>query len=279
MKSDFLQDFNSAFWVWGNHIIGNKAETVHLKTEQTLYLQNDPSISGYYSYNSRYKPWCADLSLISGTPTGFNSSSGIINATGSGVQIDYYNGRVLTTGYFGEKITGSFYSQEVGVYLDSSDEEYIVFENKYIENSRFYEAANTGVDPDVYKTPAVFLMIDSHQNEPYSFGGEDETCIYAKAAIVCENNFERDTLLSIFADSSKTMIPNVSSAQFPFNEFWNVTGAYNYNNFVNSTTDDGYFIDRVVCSRLSRSVQSKMPQHLSVGFVDFTICKIRYPRA
>lgn len=279
MKNDFLQDFNSSFWVWCNHYIAEKAETVHLRTGKKLFLQQGQDISGYYSYNSQYKPWCADLSLITGTPSVFTSASGNINTSNSGVYVDYYNGRVLTTGFYGQSITGSFFSQEVGIYLDSSDEEYIVFENKYIENSKFYQIPNTGIDANVYKTPAIFLMVDSHENIPYSFGGEDETLIYAKAAIVCENNFERDTLLSVFADSAKTNIPNIPYNQFPFNAFWDTTGNYNYNDYVDISSDDGYFIDKVVCSRLSRSVQSKMPQHLSVGFVDFTICKIRYPRA
>lgn len=275
MKTAFVQDFNTSFYLWAAHQIAAKADTVQFQSGAPLYKMEDSGYEGYYAYGSRHKPWCADLSLIPNTPTGVYTSSGFA----TGVFYDYQNGRILSSVDFGPQISGDYYSQEVGIYLSSSDEEKILFENEYQLNPRFYQA--TGAVPaDKFMVPCVFLSLDHYENEPFAFGGEDETVIRAKAVVVCEYDIHRDTIMSVFTDLARTSIPFVSYNNSPFNEFFNVVSGYNYNDYVNleNTTED-FFVDKVVTSRLSRSLQSKLPQSISVAFADLTISKVRYPRA
>lgn len=275
MRNLFLQDFTSSFWLWANYQIPRKADTVHARSGEVLYKTPDSGLaSGQYGYSSRFKPWCADLSLMPNVPSGFNTPSGFI----TGAIIDYQNGRVISSIDYGATITGNFYNQEVGVYLSSSDEEKILFENKFLENPRFYTQTG-GMPPNAYVPPCVFLSVDTFENEPFAFGGEDVTKIHAKAVIVCEYDYERETLLSVLNDSNNETFPKIPFDNFPFGEYSNLTGVYSYTGYDQTYSDDYFFIDKVVCSRLSRSVQSQLPNNLSVGFADFTICKYRYPRS
>lgn len=277
MKHLFLHDFLSSFYLWAEHTIAEKGETLKLATGQTLYRTGDARISGYYSYQSKRKPWCADTSLIANAVTGVRVSG---NMTGvSNMQVDYKNGRILSAQNLGQTISGEFYYNEISVELNASTEEEILFENKYIDNSRFYQDIQLVSKPYTYVTPIVFLSVDHLENTPFAFGGEDETKIYAKAIIICESDFQRDGLLSIFNDTSSTQIPCISSENFPYNEFFNVKSGYNFENLKIAAGNDVYMIEKVKPSRLSRSTQTQLPQNISVGFVDFQICKYRYPRA
>lgn len=277
MKSLFLHDFQSSFYLWTDHIIAEKAETFHLASGQVLTRTNDARISGMYSYQSKRKPWVADTSLIPNKVTGVYVS-GILTST-TGMHVDYKNGRILSATNLGANISGSFYYNEIGIDLNASTEESIIFENKYIDNARFYTNTGQAAKPYDYVTPIVFLSVDHVENIPFAFGGEDESKIFAKAIIVCENDFQREGLLSVFTDASSTSFPSITSEDFPYNEYFDTTGDYNFENLKTSAANNVYMIDKVKAARLSRSTQTQIPQNLSIGFVDFQICKYRYPRA
>lgn len=277
MKSLFLHDFQSSFYLWVDHIIAEKAETFHLATGQVLRRSTEPRISGVYSYQSQRKPWVADTSLVPNEVTGVYVS-GVLTGV-SNMQVDYKNGRILSAQNLGATITGNFYYNEISVELNASTEESIIFENKYIDNARFYTNTGQAAKPYDYVTPIIFLSVDHVENVPFAFGGEDESKIFAKAIIVCENDFQRECILSVFNDSSSTCFPSITSESFPYNEYFNTTGTYNFETLKNLAANDVYMVDKAKAARLSRSTQTQIPQNLSIGFVDFQICKYRYPRA
>ena len=121
MKSLFLHDFQSSFYLWAEHTIAKKAETFHLATGQTLRKVNDTRLSGVYVYQSRRKPWVADTSLIPNAVTGIFVSGSVTGV--SNMQVDYKNGRILSAQNLGEVISGDFHYNEISVDLSASTEE------------------------------------------------------------------------------------------------------------------------------------------------------------
>lgn len=273
MKNLFLHDFQSSFFLWANHQITDKAEAWG-SGSGSLALYNDKKLSGYYCYQGPRKPWIADAS-IAAPITGIGVGTGVMT---SGYHVDYQNGRIISQTNLGTGVYVKYNYQEVSVELNSSSEQSIIFENKFVENQRFYQQKGQ-VPPDTYVTPIVFLSVDHHENTPFSFGGEDETKVFAKAVVICENDQQREAILSVFSDSSNTNFPAIPADNFPYNAFFDAPSGYNYENLKAQYADDVYVIDKVKASRMSRTAQAEIPQNLSVGFVDFQICKLRYPRA
>ena len=121
-------------------------------------------------------------------------------------------------------------------------------------------------------------------NNPFALGGQDETRILIKSVVFCENLYQLDGTLSVFADTFNTNFNVIPMIQHPLAEFNNLkTGlyptGYDYiNTNKNSINNGKCYIYDVTTSKIKDNVIRELNPTLHIGFVDFEIGVIRYPR-
>ena len=99
--------------------------------------------------------------------------------------------------------------------------------------------------------------------------------------IFAENLYQLDGVLSVFADSARSIFGNIPFTGSPLDEYGDVKSyystGYDYANVVSST--DAYIVNETNVSKISDSANKVLPVDLFVGFVDFEIYKYRFPRS
>lgn len=277
MKNLFIHDFKTALYLWTQNQIAKKFEAFTYAPATTLYKSDDVRYQGYIAYSSPYKPWIADQSIAQ-PPLGITLNDNTFVPREPGIIYDFNNGRILSTTDLGPTIQCDLTYSPIGVYPSNHTEEEAVFENRYLPNARFAEITGTGVPPYDYLVPCVLLSVDSKEDMPFAFGGEDNTCVYAKAIIISDNDYVLDGIQSCLSDGIRTNFPAITAQDIPFNALWDTTGDYNYEEYRLKYGDSNFFIEEAKFSRLSNGARSRTPMNLAVGFVDFKITQFRYPR-
>ena len=165
----------------------------------------------------------------------------------------------------------------------------MVVENKYDINSRFY-SAEIPIEPYSEVIPAVFISLEESNNVPYAFGGEDETYLTFRSVVFSENLYQLDGILSIFRDSKLTNFPQLEFHDHPLNEFGDIKDGiseldpngfeYGYPALAQSRkTGADFYVKNCSTSKLKESVSNNGVDNLFIGFIDFEVTKVRYPRA
>ena len=282
MKPQYQHELMTSFMLWFDHELLQKGEAYSNQTG-LLYCGDDSRLpSSYKAYASPYKQWVNDSSISGDTnpviPTSLNGYDRTDN-----IIFDFENGRIIETGgAFGtdEVLSGTFAVKDFNIYLTNETEEDLILENKLQSNSR-YSMNPSGVKPYDQMTPAIFLNCEFMRNEGFSFGGEDKTSNSIKAVILAENEYQLDGALSIFADSARKSFAKIPFSSHPSTEYGDVkNGSYNYVELRNLYLQSNpYFIDDVVVSKFSQKTQSSVPGDIKVGFIDFDVSTLRYPRS
>lgn len=287
MKPQYQHELMTSFSLWFDHELLQKGEAYSNKTG-TLFVKTDNRIpSTYKSIQSNYKQWVNDSSITGEiNPIIANPSSILYQGSEldrSDYIYDYENGRVLYTGISTNvgNPTGTFAVKDFNIYLSNDTEEDLIIENKFTMNSRYGNQTMDGVEPYDKMTPAIFLNCEFMRNEGFSFGGEDKTNNSIKAVILAENEYQLDGALSIFADSARKSFAKIPFSSHPSTEYGDVkNGSYNYVELSNLYLQSNpYFIDDVVVSKFSQKAQSSVPGDIKVGFIDFEVSTLRYPRS
>jgi len=285
MKPSFSHDVMNSFFLWFDNFLMKKGEAYKTYTTQLYYREDDRLGDNKVSYSSPYKQWVYDQSITGATiPTGF-TIDGVFTTTGtSGMAIDFDNGRIIFDSGVssGLNISGTYTIKEINSYITDQPEDNLIIENKYITNSRF-TVTETGISPYNPVTPCIFASVENTNNIPFSFGGEDETTSRVKVVAFCENLYQLDGLLSVFADSFNEAFSKIPMTVHPLGEFGAIkTGlyptGYDYTNVNASYNSDILFISDVETSKIKDSVLKELNPILHVGFIDFDIKSFRYPR-
>ena len=102
-----------------------------------------------------------------------------------------------------------------------------------------------------------------------------------KAVVLAENEYQLDGSLSIFADSARKSFAKIPFSSHPSTEYGDVkNGSYNYSSLRDLYLESNpYFIDDVTVSKFSQKSQSSLPGEIKVGFIDFEVSTVRYPRS
>ena len=204
--------------------------------------------------------------------------------------VDHYDGRViLDTGYYGDPptypsmtISGDFAQKDFNIYITNESEEQLFVENEFIlasDQETYFESV-TGLNLTRYLVPAVFISLNNTQNEPYGFGGEDNTQENPRLVCVADSNYGLDGILSLCRDASRKSFPIIPFAAFPYGEFFHIkeTG-YAYTGLKNAySTGSHAYIEDATTSKLFDRSSNKVPKNLRIGFVDLEVANIRYPR-
>jgi hypothetical protein len=282
MKPQYQHKVITSFFLWFDNQLLQKGEAYSNKTGSLYYYEDSRLPSSYKVYASPFKQWVTDSSVTGEEnpiiPTSFNGSG-----RNDGIIFDFENGRIIETGGnfgTGESITGTFAVKDFNIYLTNDSEEDIILENKYVLNSRYGDQPKP-VEPYDQMTPAIFINTETIQNEPFAFGGEDQTQMLIKAVVLAEDDFELDGVLSIFADSRNENIVMVPFTGYPITEYGDLkNNNYSYqqlkSNYKNAESE--LYIENVVTSKFKEKVQDLPIGNLKVGFVDFYVYQHRYPR-
>jgi hypothetical protein len=214
--------------------------------------------------------------------------------------VDHYDGRViLDTGYYGDTttypsmtISGDFAQKDFNVYITNESEEQLFVENEFIlaSDQQTYFESVTGLNLTRYLVPAVFISLNSTQNQPYGFGGEDDTKESPRLVCVADSNYGLDGILSMCRDVARKSFPIIPFAAFPYGEFFHIkeTG-YAYKSGLSPdagltgladtyVTGSNAYIETATTSKLFDRSSNKIPKNLRIGFVDLDVANIRYPR-
>ncbi len=285
MKPTFTHNVINSFFLWFDNFLMTKGDAYKTYTTK-LYNYEDLRLGGdKVVYGSPYKQWVYDKNITGATiPSGFTINNQFVSTGTSGMKIDFDNGRIIFNSGVstGLNITGTYSVKEISSYITDQPEDNLIIENKFVTNSRF-TVSETNILPYNPVTPCIFASIQTAHNTAFAFGGEDETKCIIKVVAFCENLYQLDGVLSVFADSYNEIFSIIPMTGHPLGEFNEIkTGAYptgyNYHNVSNSYNSQTLFISHVETSKIRDSVIKELNPILHIGFLDFEIKTYRYPR-
>ena len=294
MKPRFDNQIMSSVLLWFDNKLLTKGEAFQNTTGQFYSVLDD--YYGYNAYASSYSQIVSDASIAGAIlPTGgadvLPPTPGLyVGGTfypvdnDKLVAIDYNNGRSYWDTSYTPDITGSFAIKDFNVFLTNQTEDEILFQSQYTNRNQITGLVPTGLEPDTKTYPVVYLKNDGSYNEPFAFGGQDNTIMNIRAIVVADSQFEVDAIGSIFRDEKMTNIALFEETDMPFNSFGGYRDdvQYNYTGIASTKNDSQkLFLEDVNVSRFDKALENevrKFNPNVYSTIVDFEINKIRFPR-
>jgi hypothetical protein len=252
----------------------------------TQFYPSDTIYNNYYTYSSPYNQIIADNSIPNATiMTGVYVNNTFIGTGQSGFHsIDYNNGRLYFTTELPANtiISGSYAIKEYNVTLTSFPEETLLFETSYSNKPKTDQTA-TGASLNSIQYPIVFIRSNSMTNEPFTFGGTDNTRNYIRLIIMSDSQFSNDAINSIIIDSKNSYMPIFNTGQFPYNYLGHATN-YNYTGITANSVSEGNcaFIEEVDVAQFNSQIFSQQFREVNLevysSIIDFQVVKPRNPR-
>ena len=204
--------------LWFDHTLLTKGEAYQNTTGQFYSVSDE--FYGYNTYASTYSQIVADASVTGATiPTGLYVGDNLVNVGEGGADglyaIDYNNGRSYWSGAQSENVTGSFAIKDFNVFLTNSTEDEILFQSQYTNRNKISNVIPTGLESDTKTYPVVYLKNDGSSNEPFAFGGQDNTIMNVRAIVIADSQFEIDAIGSLFRDQARSMICLFTADEMP----------------------------------------------------------------
>lgn len=284
MKPQFLHIATNSFVLWFDKWLLHKGEAYRNIQNQKLYhLADDRLDSGLVSYSSPFKQWVNDSSI----PGAYIPDSVLINTSSNarglnGLRIDYKNGRALFDASVGTavEVHADIAVKDFNIYITNQDEESLITESKFELNSRFFNKEKP-IPPYSQVLPAIFINCQQVENEPFSFGGENETRLQFRCVVMADEVYKLDGALSVFNDSKDACFFEIPYNDNPETEYGdNKFGYYSYDTLSTTTENkEKYYITDVVTSKMSDRLNKKVLPNLFIGFIDIDVVRYRMPRA
>jgi hypothetical protein len=279
MKRDFIHDLYSSFTLWFDHELLTKGEAFS-NTTSKLYKVTDDNFEAYNVYGSPFKQWVYDSSVPGvQIPSGV-MVNGSFKARGvSGLVLDFQNGRaIFASGQNNWNVTGSYSVKDFNIYTTTKSDVELLVETKYLVNPAMPQVV-TGLPSDKLVAPCVFLKVKGFRNEPFAFGGQDNTVVNIRAVILSDDEFKLNGVGNIFVDAAQRSFIVMTGT--PLNRYNDIkNGYYNYTGSVNSSfaIENLAYLETVSFTKLNQpAVPNRFPD-LFIGFLDFSINLPRYPR-
>lgn len=278
MKAQIDNLLMSSMMMWMDHEILKKGEAFKNFTSQFYPITN--IYNGMYSYGLPFKQIVADSSipgvnLVSGVF--INSNFNQIGQNGL-LALNPYQGQIYFNASQGvNAITANYAVKDFNIYLTSQPEEELLFETQYQTRPKTTQNAN-GLAIESITYPCIFLKNNGGYNQPFAFGGEDESRVQVRAIVLADNAFNLDAVCSILKDTARTYIPIINNS--PFNSFGGlISGYYNYDSITSNINVgiNGFYVSEVNISKIFANLNTKNNQ-VFPAFVDFILSNIRYPR-
>ena len=287
MKPQFDNQIMSSLLLWFDNKLLTKGEA-HQNTTGQFYSVSD-EYYGYSTYASTYSQIVSDASVDGAViPTGLYAGNTLVNVGEGGSNglyaIDYNNGRSYWSGTQSSDVTGSFSIKDFNTYLTNSTEDEILFQTQYTNRNEISTVIPTGLEPGTKTYPVVYLKNNGSFNEPFAFGGQDNTIMNVRAIVIADSQFEVDAIGSLFRDQRMTNVPIFEPAEMPFNQFgyYKNDVQYNYTGVTNGKGDaQQIFVEDVNVARFDRVLENevrKFNPNVYSTLIDFELNKIRFPR-
>ena len=288
MIPQFQHRLTSSFMMWFDNYLLTKGQAFTNTTGVFYNYEDERMPSVYKVFGSSYKQWVSDYSISGATvPSGVfvngvfkGRATGASNTTSSNI-LDFDNGRALLSGVSATAVvTGSFAVKDFNIYYTNDSEEDLILDRKYsLNNNIGTNDVVTYVTPYDQMVPAIYINNASIKNEPFAFGGTNQTRTSMNAVVITQDPYNLDGVLSIFADSFNQCIVDIPYTESAYTEYGDLkSGFYNYQNLKTKYIDQQkFFVDKVVTSKLNDKERKSLLNDLYVGFIDFDISMIRNP--
>lgn len=288
MIPQFQHRLTSSFMMWFDNYLLTKGQAFTNTTGVFYNYEDERMPSVYKVFGSSYKQWVSDYSISGATiPSGVfvngvfkGRATGASNTTSSNI-LDFDNGRALLSGVSATAVvTGSFAVKDFNIYYTNDSEEDLILDRKYsLNNNIGTNDVVTYVTPYDQMVPAIYINNASIKNEPFAFGGTNQTSTSMNAVVITQDPYNLDGVLSIFADSFNQCIVDIPYTESAYTEYGDLkSGFYNYQNLKNRyINQQQFFVDKVVTSKLNDKERKSLLNDLYVGFIDFDISMIRNP--
>ena len=286
MIPQFQHRLTSSFMMWFDNYLLTKGQAFTNLTGVFYNYEDERIPSVYKVFGSSYKQWVSDYSVSGATvPSGVfvngvfkGRPTGVSNTTSANI-LDFDNGRALLSGVLASStVTGSFAVKDFNIYYTNETEEDLILDRKKSSNESVgTNESFTYVAPYDQMVPAIYINNSSIQNEPFAFGGTNQTNTNINAVVITKDPYNLDGVLSIFADSFNQSIVNIPFEESAYTEYGDLkSGFYNYQNLKTKYIDQPkFFVDKVVTSKLNDKERKSLLNDLYVGFIDFDISIIR----
>jgi len=287
MIEQYHHKVTNSIILWFDHYLLSKGKAYSNMSGVQFYNYEDDRLDpSFQVYGSPYKQWVCDSSIDGATiPDGVtvgNTLTGEYNGgiTGrEGMFMDFDNGRVLVEGSNPNyDITCDFAIKDFNIYFTNETEDDLIAERKHVVNSRLPRPDLSFIDPYDQVLPAIFINTSTAQNKDFAFGGMEETTITSTAAVLAEDSYQLDGVLSIFTDSKNECVPIIPMSEHPYNEFNDLkSGVYNYKDLASKYSNSNkLFIKEVTTSKLTDRARKSLTNDIFVGFIDFEIQQHRF---
>jgi len=285
MKVGYDHELLSSFYLWFDDRLNYFAEAYATGITQTFqYVDTVDLPSNYNAYYSPYRQlvWASDKTTV----PNYVTIDGTDVYDKDNIYIDYSNGRVLLDSSVYPSttltITGTFPIKTVNVYITDETEENIILSSDFIISpaDKTYLESKGGYSSKLYAVPAVFMTLANSKNEPFAFGGMDQTESRIRCVVVADSNYTLDGIASIFRDAARTTVPLIDYEDFPLGEFSHVKShPYTYEALSGTSTTHS-FIENVNVAKLTDRTQERITSSTDykIGFLDFDVTKPRVPR-
>ena len=98
-----------------------------------------------------------------------------------------------------------------------------------------------------------------------------------RCVVFAENTYQLDGALSVFADSKNEVFAKLGFEDYPLSEYGDASG-FNYKTLCDSKSGTYFHIEQVRTSKLSDRVNKNIDPSLFIGFIDFEVTNLRFPR-
>ena len=273
----------SSFYLWFDDQVVKGADAVTTGISQTFTY----STLGTDVPSNLVAYYAPDRQLVAngtGVPSGVYVDSVWVDQGTNNLMIDFDQGRVLMDSTEGTalNVSGDFDRKDVNVYITNQSEEEIIVNTDFTlasDGDTWLQNADQ-LGQDNYTIPAAFISYNSSMNTPYAFGGEDNTTSVIRVVVIAEENYTLDGMLSYFRDRVRTCITMFSYDDFPFGEYFHIKNPpYSYDALVASKPNNKKaFLEKVTASKMYDRSTLRLHKDLLIGFLDFEVSNIRYPR-
>ncbi|HBY67145.1 MAG TPA: hypothetical protein DEG69_04905, partial [Flavobacteriaceae bacterium] len=129
--------------------------------------------------------------------------------------------------------------------------------------------------------PAIFIKNNGGTNEPFAFGGMDNTVINARMIVMADSAYKLDAACSILKDRAHDQVPVLTAGVMPFNAIGGLKeDCFNYTGLVATGAASHMYISNAYVSKIApnRQFYKNINKDVFSAFVDFELEQPRYPR-
>jgi hypothetical protein len=283
MKTQFdNQLINSFGYYLDNKIITNGSG---YKNVSSLFYPINQIYGGYQTYSSPFNQFIADESVSGPNIISGVYISGVFVPPGnSGVHaIDYFNGRIYTSGVINGQISGNLAIKDFNIKISTQSDEEVLIENNYWNRLRKNENIS-GLYNDELSYPVIYIRNDGGYNRPFQIGERaNDSYNNIRAIVLADSQWNLDAVLSVMKDLAHDYIPIIAENEIPFN-VWGDTissNGYNYNALTQNKVSNGSgaFIEYVRAVRFNTQAINNTSKILSnkiyFGIADFDVCYVK----